>query len=30
VDVLCRNTSGVAFWRSVGYSDYSLTLEIMP
>jgi predicted acetyltransferase len=30
VDVLCQNTGGVAFWRSVGYRDYSLTLEIMP
>lgn len=30
VDVLCRNAEGVAFWRSVGYQDYSLTLEIMP
>jgi GNAT superfamily N-acetyltransferase len=30
VDVLCQNTAGVAFWRSVGYRDYSLTLEIMP
>ena len=30
VDVLSQNTGGVAFWRSVGYRDYSLTLEIMP
>lgn len=30
VDVLCHNTGGVAFWRSVGYQDYCLTLEIMP
>ena len=30
VDVLCQNHSGVTFWRSVGYSDYSLTLEILP
>jgi GNAT superfamily N-acetyltransferase len=30
VDVLCRNAGGVAFWRSVGYQDYCLTLEIMP
>ena len=30
VDVLCRNVGGVAFWRSVGYRDYCLTLEIMP
>ncbi len=30
VDVLCHNPGGVAFWRSVGYRDYNLTLEIMP
>lgn len=30
VDVLCRNPGGAAFWRSVGYQDYCLTLEIMP
>lgn len=30
VDVLCQNHAAVAFWRSVGYRDYSLTLEIMP
>ncbi|HET7625513.1 MAG TPA: GNAT family N-acetyltransferase [Verrucomicrobiae bacterium] len=30
VDVLCQNLSAIAFWRSVGYRDYSLTLEIMP
>jgi predicted acetyltransferase len=30
VDVLIANTSGVAFWRAVGYRDYALTLEIMP
>lgn len=30
VDVLCHNQPGVAFWRSVGYRDYNLTLEIMP
>lgn len=30
VEVLCENPSGIAFWRSMGYSDYSLTLEIMP
>lgn len=29
VDVLCRNEGGIAFWRSVGYRDYCLTLEIM-
>jgi GNAT superfamily N-acetyltransferase len=30
VDVLCRNVGAIAFWRSIGYQDYSLTLEIMP
>ena len=30
VDVLCGNAGGVAFWRSVGYRDYCLTMEIMP
>lgn len=30
VDVPCRNAGGVAFWRSLGYQDYCLTLEIMP
>ena len=30
VEVLVANARGVAFWRSVGYADYALTLEIMP
>ncbi len=30
VGVLTANHSAVAFWRSLGYKDYSLTLEIMP
>ncbi len=30
VDVLCQNHSGIAFWRSLGYRDYCLTLEMMP
>ena len=30
VEVLCQNQSGIDFWRSVGYKDYCLTLEIMP
>ncbi len=30
VEVFCQNHSGVDFWRSVGYRDYCLTLEIMP
>jgi GNAT superfamily N-acetyltransferase len=30
VEVLTANTRAVAFWRAMGYRDYSLTLEIMP
>ena len=30
VEVLAGNTNAIAFWRSVGYVDYSLTLEIRP
>jgi GNAT superfamily N-acetyltransferase len=30
VEVLVRNPAAVAFWRAMGYQDYSLTLEIMP
>ncbi len=30
VEVLTANEPAVAFWRSVGYNDYSLTLEILP
>lgn len=30
VEVLVSNMSGVAFWRAMGYSDYCLTLEILP
>lgn len=30
VEVLTTNSPAVAFWRSVGYRDYCLTLEIMP
>lgn len=30
VEVLTANVSAIAFWRSVGYSDYCLTLEITP
>lgn len=30
VSVLVRNAAAVAFWRAVGYRDYSLTLEILP
>ena len=30
VSVLVKNKAGVAFWRAMGYTDYDLTLEIMP
>jgi GNAT superfamily N-acetyltransferase len=30
VEVLTKNAPAVAFWRSVGYIDYCLTLEIVP
>ena len=30
VGVLTQNQSAVAFWRAMGYRDYSLALEIMP
>jgi GNAT superfamily N-acetyltransferase len=30
VDVLTSNYAAVSFWRSVGYQDYCLTLEIPP
>jgi ribosomal protein S18 acetylase RimI-like enzyme len=30
VEVLVQNTAAVAFWRAVGYKEYSLKLEIMP
>lgn len=30
VEVLVSNTGAVAFWRAVGYKDYSLALEILP
>ncbi len=30
VDVLVQNPAAIAFWRSVGYQDYCLALEIMP
>ena len=30
VEVLVQNKAAVAFWRAVGYKDYSLTLEILP
>lgn len=30
VDVLVSNKRAVAFWRQVGYTDYCLSLEILP
>ncbi len=30
VDVLVTNKDATAFWRALGYADYSLTLEILP
>ena len=30
VDVLVTNKTAIAFWRAVGYVDYSLTLEFLP
>ncbi len=30
IDVLVRNTPGAAFWRAMGFSDYCVTMEIMP
>ena len=30
VSVLARNQGALAFWKAVGYSEYSLTLEIRP
>jgi ribosomal protein S18 acetylase RimI-like enzyme len=30
VEVLVSNTVAVAFWRAMGYRDYSLKLEIFP
>jgi GNAT superfamily N-acetyltransferase len=30
LDVLAHNTTGIAFWRAVGFRDYCLTLEWKP
>ena len=30
VEVLVHNAAAVAFWRAIGYQDYSLKLEILP
>jgi GNAT superfamily N-acetyltransferase len=30
VEVLCHNHRAIAFWKAMGYREYSLCLEIMP
>jgi hypothetical protein len=30
IDVLVGNTVGAAFWRSVGFKEYSITMEMEP
>ena len=30
VEVLVQNAAAIAFWRAMGYKDYSLKLEILP
>lgn len=30
VEVLVKNQAATAFWRAVGYQDYSLKLEMLP
>jgi ribosomal protein S18 acetylase RimI-like enzyme len=30
VEALCHNEPAIALWRSLGYTDYCLTLEIVP
>lgn len=30
VGVLVQNTAAIAFWRAMGYREYSLTLELLP
>jgi GNAT superfamily N-acetyltransferase len=30
LEVLTNNPRGLAFWRSLGFADYALTLEILP
>ncbi|MDB6016760.1 MAG: family acetyltransferase [Pedosphaera sp.] len=30
VSVLAQNQRGMAFWKAVGYAEYSVTLEIQP
>ena len=30
IEVLATNTPALAFWRAIGFRDYSLALEIMP
>ncbi|HMF34674.1 MAG TPA: GNAT family N-acetyltransferase [Candidatus Lokiarchaeia archaeon] len=28
IEVLCHNDSGIAFWRKIGFRDYSITMEM--
>jgi GNAT superfamily N-acetyltransferase len=30
VEALCANVGGVAFWKAMGYREYSVCLEILP
>ncbi|MCE5230021.1 GNAT family N-acetyltransferase [bacterium] len=30
LEVLSNNTAAAAFWRAVGFRDYSLTMELLP
>jgi len=30
VEALCANTGGVAFWKAMGYREYSVCLEVLP
>ena len=30
VEVLCKNSPAIAFWKAMGYREYSLCLEIVP
>ncbi|MBN1992988.1 MAG: GNAT family N-acetyltransferase [Anaerolineae bacterium] len=30
VEVLCSNNPGLQFWKSMGFKEYSLSLEILP
>jgi ribosomal protein S18 acetylase RimI-like enzyme len=30
LEVLTANQRGLAFWRSLGFADYAVTLEMLP